>query len=116
MGLTIYNGTMDGAMTPICNCCGIMLCWDISEEEALGEDNEFWENWICQECNDGVRLSLKDWRISKGLKVEEDLAKVVEEQEAVKADIAYNDFKSSGEIYKYEAARALAEQIKWQEN
>lgn len=73
MGITIYNGTMEGAMTPICNCCGILLCWDISEEEALGENNAFWESWVCQDCNNGVRMSLRDWRLKRGLPVEDEL-------------------------------------------
>lgn len=60
MGVGIHGGTMDGAVTPMCNKCGIALCWDISEEE-YGEAKKFWDKWICQECNDGQPLSLKEW-------------------------------------------------------
>jgi len=52
---------MEGALTPICERCGVSLCWDISEEEY--EDAiQFWDDWICQDCNGGVRLSLKEWK------------------------------------------------------
>ena len=37
------------------------------------------------------------------------------EEANVKADLWYNDFKNSGEIYRYEANRALQEQLKWQD-
>lgn len=44
-----------GGYTPICNSCGIKLCWDISEYEY--EDNElFWDNWKCQQCNGGIKM------------------------------------------------------------
>jgi len=33
MGATRTPGTMPGAVTPICNNCGVALCWDIAEEE-----------------------------------------------------------------------------------
>lgn len=61
MGVYTTSSTMPGALTPICNDCGIALCWDISEEE-YSEAVEFWENWICQDCNHGVRQSLKEWK------------------------------------------------------
>ena len=22
----------------------------------------FWDNWICEECNGGIRMSLKEWK------------------------------------------------------
>lgn len=56
MGATVGPGTMPGALTPICNECGIALCWDISEEEYK-EEKLFWEAWICQECNGGVKFN-----------------------------------------------------------
>ena len=37
------------------------------------------------------------------------------EEANVKADIWYNGFKNSGDIYRYEANRALQEQLKWQD-
>jgi hypothetical protein len=48
----------DFSMTPICNNCGICLCWDISEFEYLSE-KEFWDAWICQECNNGIKFTRK---------------------------------------------------------
>lgn len=61
MGVTVHPGTMDGAVTPICNQCMVCLCWDISEEEYL-ELPDFWEEWICQDCNGGVRMSREEWK------------------------------------------------------
>ena len=61
MGLGVHGGTMPGAMTPICNECGAFLCWDLCIEEAY-ENLEFWDAWVCQDCNDGERMSLKQWR------------------------------------------------------
>lgn len=34
MGLGVHGGTMDGALTPMCNKCGTAPCWDIEEGEA----------------------------------------------------------------------------------
>lgn len=55
MGLHRHPGTMPGGVTPICNACGVSLCWDISEEEAE-EARDFWEGWKCEDCNGGVRM------------------------------------------------------------
>jgi len=62
MAITRVNSTMPGAVTPICNTCGILLCWDISEEEYQ-DDKAFWDDWICQDCNGGKPKSLKSWRL-----------------------------------------------------
>jgi hypothetical protein len=61
MGVHIHGGTMSGALTPICNQCNISLCWDISEKE-YDEQQQFWDDWICRECNDGTALSLHQWK------------------------------------------------------
>lgn len=61
MGVHQHAGTMPGAVTPICNECGVSLCWDIAEEE-YHQHIGFWDAWICQDCNGGQRLSLKLWR------------------------------------------------------
>lgn len=61
MGVHIHGSTMDGGFTPICNECGISLCWDISEEEYQ-LNKVFWDGWICVDCNGGTRMSLKDWK------------------------------------------------------
>lgn len=60
MGVTVSNGTMPGGVTPICNSCGISLCWDITDNEYL-EDKSFWDSWKCEDCNGSV-MSLKSWR------------------------------------------------------
>ena len=64
MGVTVSASTLPGGKTPICNDCGIALCWDIADEEYL-EAAVFWDAWICQDCNGGVRLSLKDWNAQR---------------------------------------------------
>ncbi|MDW7555348.1 hypothetical protein D9623_33475 (plasmid) [Azospirillum brasilense] len=56
MGVTIHRGTIPGGVTPICNCCGINLCWDISNEEYR-EAKAFWDAWVCQDCNGGKPMS-----------------------------------------------------------
>ena len=55
MGVTTHGGTMEGALTPICEDCMIFLCWDISHEE-YAERKSFWDNWKCEDCNGGVRM------------------------------------------------------------
>lgn len=54
-----YNNFL-GGYTPQCNHCGIRLCWDISEYE-YEEDKDFWDDWICQECNDGTPMTRKQY-------------------------------------------------------
>lgn len=61
MGVHVHGGTMPGAVTPICNTCGIALCWDIAEEE-YEESRPFWDGWICRDCNGGRAVSLSAWR------------------------------------------------------
>lgn len=69
MGVHVHNGTMHGAVTPICNDCGVSLCWDISEEQ-YEEEAPFWDEWICQDCNGGERMSLAAYRERNGLTVD----------------------------------------------
>jgi hypothetical protein len=71
MGVHAHNGTMPGAVTPICNNCMIALCFDIGEQEYK-EDKEFWDNWVCRDCNGGEPLSRHVWRqqhIQEGVSV-----------------------------------------------
>jgi len=56
MGVHIHHGTMDEGVTPICNSCGISLCWDIHESD-YNENKGFWDAWICEECNGGVKFN-----------------------------------------------------------
>ena len=58
MGVTILPSSLE--LTPICNECGICLCWDISFYEYI-ENKSFWDNWICEVCNGGTPLSLKQY-------------------------------------------------------
>ena len=64
MGLSTHGGTMPGAVTPICNQCGVFLCWDVEEGEAE-QDRAFWDAWCCQDCNGGERMSLANFRVMK---------------------------------------------------
>lgn len=58
MGVHVTSSTIDDGLTPICNDCGVSLCWDISTEE-YEENPAFWDSWICRVCNNGEALSLK---------------------------------------------------------
>jgi len=55
---------MPGGVTPICNSCGVSLCWDIADHE-YSEAPAFWDAWICEDCNGGVPMSLKSWRATQ---------------------------------------------------
>ncbi len=60
MAVHTHPGTMPGALTPICNQCGISLCFDIGQHE-YEEAKPFWDEWICQDCNGGEPKSLLAW-------------------------------------------------------
>jgi hypothetical protein len=60
MGVLSLQNTLPGAVTPVCNNCGITLCWDIPEEQYARE-RRFWDAWVCADCNGGKPLSRKDW-------------------------------------------------------
>jgi hypothetical protein len=38
----------------------ICLCWDISEYE-YDLFKEFWDDWVCKECNNGVARNIKEY-------------------------------------------------------
>ena len=59
MGVTKTTSTLPGGLTPICNDCGIALCWDISEEE-YEKKKTYWDEWRCKECYPHYKKSLKD--------------------------------------------------------
>ena len=65
MGVHISPSTIDGGVTPICNECGISLCWDISEEEYT-EQKGFWDEWLCKDCNPDYHGALKRWKSLNG--------------------------------------------------
>jgi hypothetical protein len=52
MGVIHRPSSLGDALTPICNACGVTLCWDIWEGE-YEEAKFFWDNWLCQDCNGG---------------------------------------------------------------
>ena len=60
MGVHEHGGTMPGALTPICNRCGISLCWDISVDEYERQKG-FWDSWICRDCNGGNPYRHRQW-------------------------------------------------------
>jgi hypothetical protein len=41
---------IDGGFKPICNSCGIALCYSLSEEEYY-RVKAFWDKWECDQCN-----------------------------------------------------------------
>lgn len=65
---TVQSKDTDG-YTPICNECGVHLCWDISYIE-YEENKKFWDNWKCEECDSDVWGSRK--RFIKKLKQEQE--------------------------------------------
>lgn len=62
MGI-IQSKSTDG-YTPICNKCGVHLCWDISYVE-YEEDEEFWDTWECEDCNPFAKGAHKRFRKEK---------------------------------------------------
>jgi hypothetical protein len=56
MGVHVHPGTIPGGVTPICNDCGVSLCWDISEDQYEREC-AFWDDWKCRDCNGGEPMS-----------------------------------------------------------
>jgi hypothetical protein len=65
MAVITNASTTPGGVTPACSECGIALCWDISNEEYRAAE-QFWDKWICADCNGGHALSLKAWKASVG--------------------------------------------------
>jgi hypothetical protein len=55
MGIHQTKSTLSDGLTPICNDCGISLCFDISDVE-YSENKSFWDNWKCQDCNGGQTM------------------------------------------------------------
>lgn len=47
--MSVSEMTALGGYTPICDDCGVHLCWEIGLYEYL-EDKEFWDNWCCKTC------------------------------------------------------------------
>lgn len=55
MGITIK---FLGEIQPICNDCGIALCWTIDEYE-YNKYSEFWNNWKCEICDPNYKYIYK---------------------------------------------------------
>jgi len=56
-----------GEIQPICDCCGIALCWSLTEKEYLRVKN-FWDTWKCSLCNPDI--SLANWLTNSNYKLE----------------------------------------------
>jgi hypothetical protein len=52
----VASTTFECGYTPVCDDCGIFLCWDISDEE-YERDRAFWDSWRCKSCNRDVPMS-----------------------------------------------------------
>ena len=57
----IDSTTFRDGKTPICNACGVWLCWDISNEE-YAQAAPFWDSWVCEDCNGGRPMRLSGWK------------------------------------------------------
>lgn len=57
----ISSSCFDDSVTPCCNKCGIALCWNISIKE-YEQEKQFWDAWICKECNGGTALTLQRFK------------------------------------------------------
>lgn len=62
MGVILGN-ELDG-WQPICNDCGIPLCWLLSSEQYI-ESKPFWENWMCEDCCQGNKLPKMSVKVYK---------------------------------------------------
>lgn len=60
MGVTRTPSTLPGGLTPVCNTCGIHLCWAIGEHE-YEEQKGFWDTWRCESCNLYAKGARKRW-------------------------------------------------------
>ena len=50
MGVVQSHMFLGEGLTPICDKCGVALCWDISVSE-YEEDKQFWDDWVCESCD-----------------------------------------------------------------
>jgi len=49
MGVSRFASTMSGALTPVCNNCGVALEFDVAEEE-YEQNPKYWDSWVCPDC------------------------------------------------------------------
>lgn len=64
MGAITLPSTIPGGLTPICNDCGITLCWDI-DETTYQKEQAFWDGWRCEDCNPNAKGARARWRQSQ---------------------------------------------------
>lgn len=50
-----------GGMTPICDECGIKLCYEIDPDEYENY-KEFWDGWKCQDCDPHYKFRRREIR------------------------------------------------------
>lgn len=55
-----------GEAQPICNDCGIALCWSIDIEE-YNEFKKFWDDWKCSDCNPNYSGAYKRFKMKNRL-------------------------------------------------
>jgi hypothetical protein len=48
-----------GGMTPICNLCGIKLCFEIDPIE-YEQSKLFWDNWKCSDCDSEYKFKRRE--------------------------------------------------------
>ncbi len=53
-----------GEAQPICNDCGVALCWSVSSEQ-YEEDKDFWDSWKCEDCNPKSSGSYIKFKVNK---------------------------------------------------
>ena len=58
MGINMKEG---GECQPICDCCGVSLCWSISDVDYL-EYKGFWDVWKCRDCNPSYSGALEEYK------------------------------------------------------
>lgn len=46
----IQSHQLADSFTPICNDCGVCLCYDISAQEYQ-DMQSFWDAWRCKDCD-----------------------------------------------------------------
>ena len=56
-----------GEYQPVCDSCGIALCWSLTEREYR-RTSSFWNIWECSSCNPEV--SLANWIKNSNYKLE----------------------------------------------
>lgn len=51
-----------GEAQPICNECGVALCWSIDEIEYL-KWKGFWDEWRCRDCNENYKGAFEEYKL-----------------------------------------------------